>query len=152
ETLSQGWRELSQRAAHALTRFQPLPKRGTFETFEERHARRAPAWGLLAADVGDDDDWIEVTLEAPGIEPDDFEIEVIGNRLRVRGEKRVEKRTHRAGFAVMERAYGRFERWIPLSAEVDPDRAQAKYRHGVLNIRLPKLRSGSVHHIRVQRS
>ncbi|HEY8506902.1 MAG TPA: Hsp20/alpha crystallin family protein [Steroidobacteraceae bacterium] len=147
ETLTSGWRELSQRAAHALTRFHPSSKHG-----EERQVRRSPGWGLLAADVGDDDDWVEVTLEAPGIEPDDFQIEVIDNRLRVCGEKRVERRAHRAGYAVMERAYGRFERWIPLWADVDPDHAEAKYRHGVLTIRLRKRRAGPVHRIRVERA
>ena len=38
----------------------------------------------------------------------------------------------------MECAYGNFHRAIPLSATVQPDRAKAHYRNGVLRIELPK--------------
>lgn len=38
----------------------------------------------------------------------------------------------------MERAYGHFERVLPLPAEVDESKAQAKYRQDVLWVSLPK--------------
>lgn len=152
DNLAVGWREMRHRAAHALTRFDPLARRGTFETFHERQAARGLRWGMLAADVSDDDDMIEVTLEAPGLEPDDFEIDVVGDRLRVRGEKRLMRETRRGAYCVMERAYGKFERWVPLPTAVDDSRAEAQYRNGVLRITLPKLRTGPVHRIRVAKS
>jgi HSP20 family protein len=39
----------------------------------------------------------------------------------------------------MERAYGAFERSIPLTRDVDIDNAQASFKNGVLVIRLPKV-------------
>ena len=36
-----------------------------------------------------------------------------------------------------ERRYGSFQRVIPLPEGVDPDRAQADYRNGVLEISMP---------------
>jgi HSP20 family protein len=39
----------------------------------------------------------------------------------------------------MERAYGAFQRTIPLPRNVDMDNAEASYKNGVLNIRLPKV-------------
>ncbi|HFD81065.1 MAG TPA: Hsp20/alpha crystallin family protein, partial [Gammaproteobacteria bacterium] len=41
-------------------------------------------------------------------------------------------------FHVIECAYGSFERAIPLPAEVDEQGARARYRRGVLTVRLPK--------------
>lgn len=152
DSLAAGWRELRQRAAHALTHFQPLEKRGTFETRAERQARYGSRWGLLAADVCDDDRQVEVTLEAPGLEPDDFRIEVFGDRLYVRGEKRLERESKHGRFQVMERAYGRFERVIPLPAAVDDSQASASYRRGVLRIVLPKLHAGSTRRVKVERA
>jgi HSP20 family protein len=39
----------------------------------------------------------------------------------------------------MERAYGIFQRAIPLPQNVDADHAEANYKNGVLTVRLPKL-------------
>jgi HSP20 family protein len=38
----------------------------------------------------------------------------------------------------MERAYGSFQRVVPLPSGTDPDSAQATYRDGVLRIELPR--------------
>jgi HSP20 family protein len=40
---------------------------------------------------------------------------------------------------MMERAYGWFQRAIPLPREVAGDKAEASYKNGVLTVRLPKL-------------
>jgi HSP20 family protein len=52
----------------------------------------------------------------------------------------------------MERAYGSFERAIPLPSEVDENGASAKYRRGVLRITLPKSRESRSRRITVQTS
>jgi HSP20 family protein len=39
---------------------------------------------------------------------------------------------------MLERAYGSFERAIPLPTDVEEGKARAQYRHGVLRISLPK--------------
>lgn len=38
----------------------------------------------------------------------------------------------------MERAYGRFERAVPLPCAVDDERARDRYKSGVLQVSLPK--------------
>ena len=37
-----------------------------------------------------------------------------------------------------ERSFGRFERMVPLDAEVDADKVEARFRNGVLTVTLPK--------------
>lgn len=138
DTLSEGWRQLRRRATQALTRFNPGDRRGGLETTDEQFLQSASRWGLLTADVSENDDEVRVRLEAPGMEADDFDLQVNGNVLVVRGEKRVERDQVDGRFHVIECAYGSFERAIPLPAEVDEQGARARYRRGVLTVRLPK--------------
>lgn len=138
DTLSEGWRELQNRAGHALTRFHPADQRGELQTREDQLELQASRWGLLAADLQESDDQLVVRLEAPGMDNDQFDISVIDNHLVVRGEKRVQKEETQGRYHIMECAYGQFERAIPLPTDVDDSAARARYQRGILTITLPK--------------
>lgn len=138
DLLSEGWYEISQRAGQALTRFQPMTGGEEFETRDQRFMRDGSRWGVLAAEISEDDGNFYVRMEVPGMDPDDFEINIVGDRLIVRGEKRVDTESRRGRYLVMERAYGRFERTIPLPSHIDDEKVEAKYRRGVLDITLQK--------------
>ena len=138
DTLNEGWQYLKNHASGAITRFTPgqSAESGT-DSGELIH--RTSRWGLMAADVREDDDRVHVKLEAPGMEADDFNITVReGDMLSVRGEKRFHRQDAEGDFYVVECAYGRFDRLIPLPAAIDVDKASADYRNGVLRIELPK--------------
>lgn len=141
ENLSDGWRELLSRGSNALTHFsvakdEALTQSGTsLATF--------PRWGLLAGEVEEMEKEIIVRVEVPGMEKEDFSITIEGNQLFLSGEKRYEREARDSTYHVMERAYGSFQRSIPLPRNVDADRAQASYKNGVLSIRLPKVESDS---------
>lgn len=137
DNLSEGWRELWDRAGQALTRFHPFAK-DSERSSEGQIAKRSARWGLLAAEVSVGDKDVKVELEIPGMTPQDLDIEVLNNALVVRGEKHVSREEERGEYYVTERAYGRFQRSIPLPAEVDDAGAKAVYRHGVLEVTLPK--------------
>ncbi|SEK56259.1 Hsp20/alpha crystallin family protein [Nitrosovibrio tenuis] len=138
ENISEGWRELVHHSSDALTHF----NRNKDEERDEGGAgSMLPAfrnWGLLSGEVEETDKEIVVRIEVPGIEKKDCQITIDGNMLYIKGEKRFERTTHDSTYHVMERAYGTFERAIPLPHNVDPDRAEASYTNGVLTIRLPK--------------
>jgi len=78
-----------------------------------------------------------LTAELPGLRPGDIEISIENNRLTLRGERRIEH-TGDAGIHRSERQSGRFRRAFELPVEVDPDKAEASQRHGVLMVRVPK--------------
>ena len=99
---------------------------------------QASRWALLAAEVYEADDAVQVRLEIPGMAGDDFDISVIDNYLVVRGEKQMSSERRQGRFHVMECAYGRFERAIELPARIDDSGARARYRNGVLTVTLPK--------------
>ncbi len=139
DSVSEGWNHLRNRASHALTRFHPGFQEGTLETADEQFLRHSARWGLLSAELQETNDRIRISLEAPGMQREDFTIEVRdGNVLVIRGEKRVQREQKEGRYHLMECAYGQFERALQLPAEVDESGAQAKYRHGVLQVTLPK--------------
>ena len=139
DTITVGWRELRELAGDALTRFNPRTLPTNDSAADARMAGRTARWSVLAAEVTDTDGTVEVALEAPGLEADDFEVEVRDDVLVIRGEKRMSREETRGHYFVMERAYGQFERAIKLPSAVDDKGATARYRHGVLSISLPKI-------------
>ncbi|HSH30982.1 MAG TPA: Hsp20/alpha crystallin family protein [Thiohalobacter sp.] len=151
DSLSEGWQQLQQRAGHALTRFQPGGRRGELQTREEQIEQQASRWGLLAAELQEGDDAITVRLEAPGLDKKHFDISVIDNHLVIRGEKHVQHEHSQGRYHIMECAYGRFERALPLPAGVDDSGARARYRDGILTVILPKAPHARQRRIEVQR-
>jgi HSP20 family protein len=76
----------------------------------------------------------------PGVAPDDVEITVLGDTLRIRAERRDEQQKGGEGqrWIVREQRFGAFERAVRLPTAVKADAAQAEFKHGVLTISLPK--------------
>ncbi len=146
ESLSEGWRELISRGGESLTHF--THDRQTERTDGGAIASSTsvdfPRWSLLAGEVEETANDIVVRVEAPGMDKEDCRITIEDNLLYVSGEKRVERDTHDSTYHIMERAYGAFQRVIPLPSNVDIEQAQASYRKGVLTVRLPKTGAGGV--------
>jgi HSP20 family protein len=95
------------------------------------------AW-LPPTDVCEDKNGLEITMELPGVRPEDVRLSLENNILMVRGDKRQEgeqrtERVHR-----YERSYGTFERTFALPSIVDPEKIEARYEDGVLIISIPK--------------
>jgi HSP20 family protein len=75
-----------------------------------------------------------VRAELPGLKRDDVEVEVRGDSLSIRGERRDEHEEEREGYFHSELEYGQFHRTIPLPEGVIADSAQASFRNGVLEV------------------
>lgn len=145
ENLAEGWRELLSRSSHALTPFtrhkEEGPQGDDLATF--------PRWGLVSGDLEETARDVVVRVELPGMDKADCRVTIDGNLLRLSGEKRFEREAHDSTYHVMERAYGAFERVIPLPRSVDVDKAEASFRNGVLTVRLPKGASDKARAIQV---
>lgn len=149
ETLVEDWQRLSRRASGAITRFTPgkRAKDDDRDYAAQELAIRSAGWGVLAAEVFDDNDSVVVRIEAPGMEKSDFDLRILDNYLVVRGEKRVEREKSEGRYQVRECAYGHFERAIELPQGVDTDAVKASYKRGVLRVEVPK--SASYRHNRI---
>jgi HSP20 family protein len=78
-----------------------------------------------------------VIAELPGVDRDDVDIQVHGNRLRIAGRKNVQ---YDKGVSLhrRERRSGGFDRMIEIPIEIDPGKVKAEYRDGVLALFLPR--------------
>ena len=134
-TLFRSWRHLVSRTSDALTYFHPVKSK---DNEDVAASIRGSEWGLLAADLYDDNETVVIRLEAPGMKQGDFDVYISDNVLIVRGEKHYQQTRNERHYQISECAYGAFERAIPLPSNVDGSLAKAKYRQGVLSIKLPK--------------
>jgi HSP20 family protein len=84
----------------------------------------------------DDPHALTVIVELPGVDPASIRVAAGERALIIAGERR---RPHVAGrvYQQMEIEYGTFQRQIRLAEDVDPERAEASFEHGVLTIVLP---------------
>jgi HSP20 family protein len=110
--------------------------------FDLLRAERVPRYGKAAfrpnADVYFDkrEMTVVVKLDLSGVDPDEVNLEVEDNVLRISGV-RTDQRHPDAVYQQMEIAYGRFERMVMLPPEVDAANARAAYINGFLEIVLP---------------
>ena len=125
-----------------------------FDRFFGRRPSSFEPWSGLDRfwdmNVEETDNEILVRSEAPGFEPKDFDIHVSGNTLTIRAEHKAETEKKGDGSQRWERRTSQFQRMIPLSTEVDPDKVDARYHNGVLEVRLPRREPRSRRRIEVK--
>lgn len=80
-----------------------------------------------------------VTLEVPGVNDEDVNLEVRDNTLIISGEKKMEKKEEEeAGFYRMERSYGSFQRSLALPEDAQIEGISATRKDGVLCVTVPR--------------
>jgi HSP20 family protein len=92
-------------------------------------------------DVAELDDRFEVSVELPGMKPDDIEVEMKEGALWITGEKKEETEKKGKTFLRVERQYGRIQHVVPLADTVDADHVTAEFQNGVLKVSVPKSES-----------
>ena len=90
------------------------------------------------ADVLVTDDGATVYMDVPGVDPDALEIELENDILTVRGERPYPYGDGAGTVRRVERGFGRFERTLRVSRDLDPNAIQASMSNGVLTLVLPK--------------
>ena len=92
-----------------------------------------------AADVYETADVVIALVELPGVIEDEIELIVERDSLTVSGERKDQGGPGDRRYSHLEIPFGRFERRLPLPAQIDPEQAKATYRSGFLEIVMPKL-------------
>ena len=94
---------------------------------------------LPAADITETADKVFVKAELPGIEEKDIDLSICGNLLTIRGEKKHMKEEKDENHYLGDRYYGSFRRTFQLPGDVNQNKAEAKFRRGVLKITIPRV-------------
>lgn len=136
EGLTEGWRQMFTRGGAALTRFVRVRTSPS-----GRESQDFLQWALLAGECWETAQSVIVRVELPGLRKEDIDISIHSGQLRIRGEKRSsgeEEEMETRHYHFVERAFGRFERSVPLPTNIDADRAEVSYHGGVITVILPK--------------
>jgi HSP20 family protein len=130
----------------AMTRWDPfagtLPLREAMNRlFEESFIRPDGAWlaGSVPLDVYAEGDNYVLEVAVPGLVPESIDATVLGSQVTIRGEYPTSPEGRQ--YLLRERGSGRFERTVTLGAELDADKVEARYEHGVLRLVIPKAES-----------
>jgi HSP20 family protein len=91
----------------------------------------ASGWGFDVEETGNE---LVVHAEAPGFEPDDFDVQIVGDNLVLKAERKAEDKSGNGYRFQHERLY----RTIALPHGVEADKIDARYHNGVLEIHVPR--------------
>jgi HSP20 family protein len=90
------------------------------------------------ADVIDTGAELKVVVELPGVVKDDITINATNDSLEVSAESKTEKEEKEGEYVYRERGYASFRRMLTLPAEVIPEKTEATFNNGVLEVVMPK--------------
>jgi HSP20 family protein len=144
-TRSDALRELTQLRHHQLYHQQFQEPYGQGE--ETRST--GGAWSPLV-DIFEDSEGITLKVELPEVDANEVDLQVEGNALTLRGDRKLENSDKQEGYRCIERYYGSFSRSFTLPSTVDVEHVTAQSRDGVLRIFLPKKAERKPRQIRVE--
>jgi HSP20 family protein len=101
-------------------------------------------------DIDETDAEMVVTAELPGMKKEDIDVDVTGNQVTIRGEKKMEDEREEEDGRSWERFFGSFSRSIRLPVDVRSADAKATYKDGVLKLSIPKKEAGEKKRVEVQ--
>jgi len=101
-------------------------------------AYKTPASFRPAADFYETTQGLVLRLELAGVAAADVSLSLTGHELVVRGRRRPPPPEGIQRFVHLEMAFGSFERRFTLPIPVDPQRVEARYADGVLEVHLPR--------------
>jgi HSP20 family protein len=140
-------REIDRLFDHFFRGFSPLTmdRLGSFPLFEETGILK-PKIDLSAAEQ----EYL-LTVEIPGVSDQDVSVDLSGNTMTIKGEKKQEKEEKEKNYYRIERNYGSFQRVLSLPEDVDQEGVKASFKNGVLSITMPRktLAKGEVKQIQI---
>jgi HSP20 family protein len=109
------------------------------ESWQEGDDNSTPQEGELPVDMYQTDDSIVIRALVAGVSPSELEISITRDMVTLRGVREEYQEAHDDGYFHRELFWGSFSRTLLLPEEVAIDEAEAQEKHGLLEIKLPKL-------------
>jgi HSP20 family molecular chaperone IbpA len=97
-----------------------------------------PALKQPRVDIIDLGDALQVVADMPGVRKEDIEINLKLERVEISAESSTETERKDEDYTYRERGYASYRRVLDLPADVLPDKAEASFNNGVLEVTLPK--------------
>ena len=122
-----------------------------FDGYVTRGAQRGSAPLFVpAVDIEESPDEFIVRADLPGLDQKDVKVNLMGDTLTIRGERKQETTRKENNAHRVERSHGAFERAFTFDAPVKSEGIKAQYRDGVLEVVVPKAEEAKIREIEVQ--
>ncbi len=105
----------------------------TSSMWKDRSLSRVPA-----TNISETDKEFIVELAAPGMNKNDFHVDVDNNLLEIKVEKEEKANIEKAQYTRREYDYSAFYRSFNLPETIQADNIKAEYENGILRVHLPK--------------
>lgn len=99
---------------------------------------------MPSVNIAESKDEFRIEVAAPGLEKNDFKINLDNNVLTISSEKEEKKEKKDEQYMRREFCYSSFHRSFSLPATVEADKIHASHHNGVLNITIPKREEAKV--------
>jgi len=110
----------------------------------------APPTFSPTVDLVETETQFEVTVDLPGLKPEEVDVELKNGGLWISGKREEEKEENSKTYHRVERRHGEFRRILPLPSTIDEEKVEAKFEDGVLKIFVPKTEEAKPKHIEVK--
>jgi HSP20 family protein len=124
----------------------------TFQEVERLQNEMNRLWGMVSGApsrvervgiyppvvVSEDNDYLYVRAELPGVETNQLDLSVVNDQLILRGERKTEEEGEKVNYHRREREEGIFRRVIALPSRVNTEKVEAHTKNGILTIKLAK--------------
>lgn len=149
---------MAKKKAKELVKVEPMRPLTPFEEIEKRFEdllrrplswpgpswwpamMRMPEMEVVAptVDIFEEGGEIVIKAELPGMTKEEIEVNLTGDKITISGEKKKEEKIEKKDYYHVERSYGSFTRVFEFPCEVQPEKARAQFKNGVLEVRVPK--------------
>ncbi len=117
---------------------------------DDAHDAGTPQEGELPVDMYQTSDAIVIRALVAGVSPNDLDIAITRDMVTIRGMREEYQESSDDSYFHRELFWGSFSRTLLLPEEVIIDEADAQEKHGMLEIRLPKLDKNRSTQLRVK--
>jgi HSP20 family protein len=149
-----------------IARFTPLSdvvslREAMDRLFEDSFIRPMPSGWLRSSngqqlavpvDLWETKDAYHLRADLPGLTPEDIEINATADTVTISGETKASNDVTNEGWLVEERRFGKFTRSFTVPVQIDPNKVEAKFANGVLELVLPKAENQKPRSIKINAS
>ncbi|MFP4401797.1 MAG: Hsp20/alpha crystallin family protein [Candidatus Nanoarchaeia archaeon] len=89
-------------------------------------------------DINENDNEVIASIEVPGVNKEDIQLEVNNGMLNLKAEHKDEQKEEREGLYSYKKSYSGYARTFPIPDYIDEEKITSKYTNGVLNVHMPK--------------
>jgi len=117
---------------HGRRRGSLIPREALYNRWLDRDTK------ITAIDMVDTGKEYKITAEMPGVNKEDIEVNITSNNISICGETKTDIKEKDEDWVRRERSYSTICRTMMFPEEVNPDKADATLRDGILEIIVTK--------------